>query len=39
LAGIQLFCFGLLGEMMMRTYHESQNRPIYRVRSVVGRGE
>jgi glycosyltransferase involved in cell wall biosynthesis len=39
LAGIQLFCFGLLGEMMMRTYHESQNRPIYRVRAVVGRGE
>ena len=29
LAGIQLFCFGLLGELLIRTYHESQDRPIY----------
>ncbi|ERN42729.1 glycosyltransferase involved in cell wall biogenesis [Rubidibacter lacunae KORDI 51-2] len=36
LAGVQLFCFGLLGELLMRTYHESQGRPIYRVREVVG---
>lgn len=35
LTGIQLFCFGLLGELMMRTYHESQGRPIYRVREVA----
>ena len=35
LTGVQLFCFGLLGELMMRTYHESQDRPIYRVRDVV----
>lgn len=35
LAGIQLFCFGLLAELLMRTYHESQNRPIYRVREVL----
>lgn len=34
--GVQLFCFGLLGELLMRTYHESQGRPIYRVREVVG---
>jgi glycosyltransferase involved in cell wall biosynthesis len=33
--GVQLFCFGLLAELLMRTYHESQNRPIYRVREVV----
>ncbi len=33
--GIQLFCFGLLAELLMRTYHESQSRPIYRVREVV----
>ena len=32
IAGVQLFSFGLLGELLMRTYHESQNRPIYRVR-------
>jgi glycosyltransferase involved in cell wall biosynthesis len=36
LAGVQLFCFGLLAELLMRTYHESQNRPIYRVREVIG---
>ncbi|MBE9079538.1 glycosyltransferase family 2 protein [Romeria aff. gracilis LEGE 07310] len=36
IAGIQLLSFGLLAEMMMRTYHESQRRPIYRVREVVG---
>jgi glycosyltransferase involved in cell wall biosynthesis len=36
LTGIQLFCFGLLGELLMRTYHESQKRPIYRVRDVLG---
>ena len=35
LTGIQLLCFGLLAELMIRTYHESQRRPIYRVRSVV----
>lgn len=35
LTGIQLFCFGLLAELSMRTYHESQDRPIYRVREVV----
>ncbi|MFW6359427.1 MAG: glycosyltransferase family 2 protein, partial [Chroococcales cyanobacterium] len=37
LTGIQLFCFGLLGEIMMRTYHESQQRPIYRVREVIAK--
>jgi glycosyltransferase involved in cell wall biosynthesis len=35
LAGIQLFCFGLLAELQMRTYHESQGRPIYRVRATL----
>ena len=34
--GVQLFCFGLLAELLMRTYHESQGRPIYRVREVIG---
>ncbi|MBD2456768.1 glycosyltransferase family 2 protein [Nostoc sp. FACHB-87] len=33
--GVQLFCFGLLAELLMRTYHESQGRPIYRVREIV----
>ncbi len=35
--GIQLFSFGLLAELNMRTYHESQRRPIYRIREVLGR--
>lgn len=39
LAGVQLFSFGLLGELLIRTYHESQGRPIYRVREVVSRRE
>lgn len=34
LTGVQLFSFGLLGELLMRTYHESQKRPIYRIREV-----
>jgi len=37
LAGVQLFSCGLLAELLMRTYHESQGKPIYRVREVVGR--
>lgn len=36
LGGVQLLSFGLLAEILMRTYHESQGRPIYRVREVVG---
>jgi glycosyltransferase involved in cell wall biosynthesis len=39
LSGVQLFCFGLLAELLMRTYHESQKRPIYRVREVIGNSE
>lgn len=36
LTGVQLFSFGLLAELLMRTYHESQNRPIYRIREIIG---
>ncbi len=35
ISGIQLFSFGLLAELGMRTYHESQKRPIYRIREIV----
>lgn len=35
LSGVQLFGFGLLAELQMRTYHESQGRPIYRVRDTL----
>jgi len=38
LTGIQLFSFGLLAELLIRTYHESQGRPIYRVREVIEHG-
>jgi len=34
IAGVQLFSFGLLSELTIRTYHESQSRPIYRIRSI-----
>jgi glycosyltransferase involved in cell wall biosynthesis len=33
--GVQLITMGLLGELIIRTYHESQNKPIYFVREVV----
>jgi glycosyltransferase involved in cell wall biosynthesis len=34
LGGFQLVTLGLLGEMLARTYHESQGKPIYRLREV-----
>lgn len=33
--GVQFVSIGLLGEMLVRTYHESQGKPIFRVREVV----
>jgi glycosyltransferase involved in cell wall biosynthesis len=33
--GIQFISMGLLGEMQVRTYHESQNKPIYVVKEVL----
>ena len=34
LGGIQLVMTGLLAEMLSRTYHESQNKPIYAIREI-----
>jgi len=34
--GVQLFLMGLLAEMLVRTYHESQAKPIYAVRQRIG---
>jgi len=34
IAGVQLFSFGLLSELLIRTYHESLSRRIYRIRSI-----
>jgi len=33
--GVQFVSIGLLGEMLVRTYHESQTKPVYRVREIV----
>ncbi|MDW7693376.1 glycosyltransferase family 2 protein [Flammeovirgaceae bacterium SG7u.111] len=35
LAGIQFITFGLISEIMMRTYYESQNKTAYHIRQVV----
>lgn len=35
LGGIQLVMTGLLGEMLSRTYHESQNKPTYVIREIL----
>ena len=35
LTGIQLLCAGLIGEVLIRTYFESQNRPIYAIREII----
>ena len=37
--GIQLISLGLIGEVMARTYHETQNKPIYTVREELGNDE
>lgn len=34
-SGVQLVTMGLLGELVVRTYHESQDKPIYMVREVL----
>jgi len=35
LGGVQLVMTGLLGEMLSRTYHESQDKPTYLIREVL----
>ena len=37
LAGLLMFSTGLIGEMMMRTYFQSQDRRIYAVREILTR--
>ena len=34
--GVQFVTMGLLGELVVRTYHESQDKPIYTVREELG---
>jgi glycosyltransferase involved in cell wall biosynthesis len=38
LVGFQFVSIGLLGEMLVRTYHESQQKPIYTVREIISGG-
>lgn len=33
--GVQFLTMGLIGEMLVRTYHESQEKPIYRIKDVL----
>jgi hypothetical protein len=33
--GVQLVTLGLLAELQARTYHESQNKPIYVLRDIL----
>jgi glycosyltransferase involved in cell wall biosynthesis len=39
LVGFQFVSIGLLGEMLVRTYHESQRKPIYTVREIISGGQ
>jgi hypothetical protein len=33
--GIQLLLMGLIAEMVVRTYHESQGKPIYTIKTKI----
>ena len=37
--GVQLVTLGLLAEMQARTYHESQDKPVYVIRQVLEQPE
>jgi hypothetical protein len=37
MGGVQFIAIGLIGELLARTYYESQNKPVYTVRELVGR--
>lgn len=38
IVGIQFIGMGLLGEMMVRVYHETQKKPIYVIKKIIGPG-
>jgi len=37
MAGLMMFSTGLIGELVMRTYFESQDRRIYAIREILTR--
>lgn len=39
IVGIQFIGMGLLGEMLVRVYHETQKKPIYVIKKVIGPGD
>lgn len=38
IVGVQFVGMGLLGEMLVRVYHESQKKPIYAIKKILGSG-
>lgn len=38
IVGVQFIGMGLLGEMLVRVYHESQKKPIYTIKRIIGPG-
>ena len=38
MAGIQFISIGLIGELLARTYYETQDKPVYTVREVIAHG-
>lgn len=38
IVGVQFIGLGLLGEMIVRVYHESQKKPIYTLKKILGSG-
>ncbi len=39
ITGVQLISIGLIGEIIMRTYYESQRKPIYTIREIRSRSK
>ncbi|MDX9715260.1 MAG: glycosyltransferase family 2 protein [Dissulfurispiraceae bacterium] len=39
IVGVQFIGMGLLGEMLVRVYHESQKKPIYTIKKMLGPSE
>lgn len=39
IVGVQFVGMGLLGEMLVRVYHESQKKPIYTIKKILGPGK
>lgn len=39
IVGVQFVGMGLLGEMLVRVYHESQKKPIYAIKKIFGPGK